>query len=172
MPLRRYAHAVAAPSASRTDSSCGESIVARGYNSHSAAAFVELVALDDRLDVFPRAWKINMAKKVLLRNGGSLISSGPSLRTARPGIVLSERESERFRLNLPMVEGAAQIPGAGFQIRLWVEKLLVMEIVDPVFTSPFVGRFLAHLHEPALTRRPIFLRIEATLAPYHRLHEH
>ena len=47
-----------------------------------------------------------------------------------------------------------------------------MEIGDLIFASPFVGRFLGYLHEPALPVAAIFVRIEPALTPDDRFHEH
>ena len=82
-----------------------------------------------------------MAKKVLLRNGGSLISSGPSLRTARPGIVLSERESERFRLNRPM--GMDRTQNRGWRRVAIIAALLCAAASVKVMANPEVRRPVA-----------------------------
>src|SRR5881394_891576 len=57
-----------------------------------------------------------------------------------------------------------------------VEKLfdpktnLEAEIVDLVFACPFIGRFFAHLHEPALAGAAVFFGIKAAFAPNDRFH--
>src|SRR5206468_10879637 len=72
----------------------------------------------------------------------------------------------------PMSDGALEIPRACLQICPRIEKLVDMEIVDPVFPRPFVSCFLGYLHEAALSMAPILSRIKSALTPNDRFHQH
>ena len=65
-----------------------------------------------------------------------------------------------------------QIPGARLEICFWIEKSLHVKIVNLAFARPFVGRFFAHLHQPALSGAAVFLGIEPAFAPNDCLHQH
>ena len=94
------------------------------------------------------------------------------MRAAGPGIVFGKRERHRVGLRFPVFEGAAQIPRPGFQICFRIEQLLNTEIVDLIFVRPFIGRFLAHLHEAALSGAAVFFGIKAAFAPNDCFHQH
>src|SRR3989442_10234 len=130
--------------------------------SHTAAAFVKGVAMENRFYVFARRWEIDVVEKFTCRDS---TSANPALNTARARIVLGERERQWLGFVLPTFKRPAQIPRAGFEIRLGIKELLEIEILDLVFVRPFIGGFLAHLHQAALARSSIFLSIEPALAP-------
>src|SRR6267378_587693 len=65
-----------------------------------------------------------------------------------------------------------QIPCASLKIRFWIKKLLHLEIVGSICMRPFVSRFLAHLHESALSVAAMFSWIEAALTPDDCFHQH
>src|SRR5215470_9358324 len=65
-----------------------------------------------------------------------------------------------------------QVPCASLKIGFRIKKLLHFEIVDFIFTCPLLGRFLAHLHESALSVAAVFSRIEAALAPHDCFYQH
>ena len=70
-----------------------------------------------------------------------------------------------------MLERATQIPRACFEICFWIEELLDAKVGDLIFARPFVGRFFAHLHEPALSGAAIVSLGGAFLLPLlHEIH--
>ena len=71
-----------------------------------------------------------------------------------------------------MVEGALQIPRTGLKICLWVEELVDLEVVDLVFTRPFIRGFLTDLHQAALAHGSVFLTIKPALAPDDSFDQH
>ena len=74
---------------------------------------------------------------------------------------------------LPMLQGALQIPRAGFEIRFRIEKFFHAKILHAGFRRAHsLAALFAHLHQTALARRPELLRIKTALAPDHRLDQH
>src|SRR5437899_1842520 len=96
--------------------------------SHSTAAFVEVVARDDLLDVFACRGKVDPAQKLLARDRHGFVSADPALGTAGTSVVFGQRKRQWIGLRLPMVECTAQIPGAGLQVRLRIEQLVHAEV--------------------------------------------
>src|SRR6188508_1100278 len=119
---------------------------------HSPAAFVELVARDDRLDVLARSGEIDVLKERSRGYRLGVIATGPAQGAARARIVLGEGKWHRIRLVLPMLDRAAAIPGPRFEVCLRIEQFLDAKIVDLRLLRPFPRGFFTHLHEPAFAR--------------------
>src|SRR5437870_13467039 len=141
-------------------------------SSHSATALIELVAINNRLDVLPCSWKIDVLKELLHRYIGNIVSAVPSLGTTGAGVVLRQRERKRINLMFPVFDRTMQIPTARLQIRFRIEKLFHLKAGDLIFTRPFVSRFFTYLHKPAFAVAAMFSRIEAALAPNDCFHQH
>src|SRR5205814_4817684 len=135
-------------------------------------ALIELVAIDNRLDVFPCSGKIDVLEELFHRYIGDTVSAAPALSATGAGVVLRQCERKRIGLMLPMFDGTMQIPTARLQVRFRIEKLFHLKAGDLIFTRPFVSRFFAYLHKPAFSVAAMFSRIEAALAPNDRFHQH
>jgi len=110
-------------------------------------------------------------KELPLRNVGDAVSAAPTLRTTGPGVVLRQSERNCIGLMVPVFHGTTQIPGAGLQIGLCLEKLVQIETGYLVFARPFVGTSLAHLHQAALSMAAMLLWIEPALTPDDGFHQ-
>src|SRR5216117_2037624 len=140
--------------------------------SHSPAALIELVAIDNRLDVLARSGKIDVLQELFHRYIGNIVTAAPSLGATGAGVVLCQGERNRIGLKLPVFDRAMQIPRACLQVYLRIEELVGREIGDLIFASPFVGRFFGYLHEPTLPATAMLFRIEPALTPNDSFHEH
>jgi hypothetical protein len=140
--------------------------------SHPAATLIEFVAVDDRLDVSTRCGKIDLLKKLAFRYLGNGVSTAPALGTTGAGVVLRQSEWSWIGLMVPVRHGAMQIPRAGLQSCLWLEKLIGIETGDLVFARPLVGRSFGDLHQAALSMAALLFWIEPALTPDDGFHQH
>src|SRR3954470_24689747 len=120
-------------------------------SSHSPAALIEFVALDNRFDVSTRCGEIDLLQKLPFRYLSNAVSTGPTSGTRGAGVVFRQGERSWIALMVPMFHGSMQIPGARLEIGLWFEKLIRIETADLIFAHPLVSRYFGHLHQAALS---------------------
>src|SRR3954447_20474391 len=89
--------------------------------SHSAAPFVKVVPVDNRIDVLARAGEINVVQEIIAAHGQTGGPARPTLGATCSCVVLREGEWSWIVLVFPMLQGALEIPGTGFQIRFGIE---------------------------------------------------
>ena len=92
-------------------------------------------ALEDRLDVEARGGIGDVLEEGLAVGGG---------RTGRPaedilpaGVVLGQAVTFRTVSVLVMMDGLGQIPGAGKDVRFWVEEIFAGDRTQPFGHGPF-----------------------------------
>src|SRR2546423_3221057 len=88
---------------------------------HPPPALVEFVTRQDRIDVLARPGEIDLLEECFRRHRFRVVAPGPTQSSARAGVIFGEREWQRIRLVLPMLNRSAQIPCPCFQVCLRIE---------------------------------------------------
>ena len=100
--------------------------------------------------------KSMLLQKILGGDHLIAVAPRPSLGATGSGIVFRQSKRKRIRLFFPMLEAVCRYQVPAFRLIFGSNNSSTRKFSTLFSCGPFLGRFLADLHEAALAGRPIF----------------